>query len=80
MGSLDAESNSIIDETTLKIGDVIRLKSGGPNLTVWSFRNTQFEKLVDVEWFVNDILYRDAFDIRCIVKKLPNGGEMTWAA
>lgn len=40
------------------IGAVVRLKSGGPGMTVFERRSNG---IISAEWFVNDMLQRDAF-------------------
>ena len=42
-------------------GDVVRLKSGGPPMTVNTLRNGG-DAIVPCEWFAGDILRRDEFD------------------
>ena len=47
-----------------KVGDVVRLKSGGPDMTVVKFgslRNNPNLGYVACDWFVGDKLHRDNF-------------------
>ena len=41
-----------------KIGDLVKLRSGGPWMTVWHRRS---DEVYDVEWFAGEHLMRDAF-------------------
>lgn len=51
---------SELKDYKFKIGDVVMLNSGGPNMTVWN--NRRDDSLVDVVWFNdNKQLSRDAF-------------------
>jgi uncharacterized protein YodC (DUF2158 family) len=46
-----------------KAGDIVRLKSGGPPMTI-AFGSDQVEEgsfIVHCEWFAGDLLQRDAF-------------------
>lgn len=45
-----------------EIGDVVVLKSGGPEMTVNAARD-QSDGTVAVNWFVGSELYEDVFDI-----------------
>jgi uncharacterized protein YodC (DUF2158 family) len=49
-------------------GDIVYLKSGGPKMTV-SGADMQVEPgWVNVEWFVDEFVQRDAFDEACLQK------------
>lgn len=50
----------------LKIGDVVKLKSGGPVMTVSNIDNLPDE--VDCTWFFNDKKKYGAFDVRLLRK------------
>lgn len=47
-----------------KLGDLVRLNSGGPNMTVEHTRSDGFTGCV---WFVDDEAYRDAFPTAALV-------------
>lgn len=44
-----------------KTGDVVRLRSGGPCMTVFQLEGQADSDLINVSWFRDDILLRDAF-------------------
>ena len=55
--------------TTFQVGDVVRLKSGGPAMTVQAAgRHHPGETLIDVHWFDGDQLSRDSFGSETQVK------------
>lgn len=47
-------------------GNLVRLKSGGPLMTVNSMPQT--DGLVSAEWFVEGKLQRDRFDVESLVR------------
>ena len=65
-----------ISEPVFKIGDLVRLKSGGPEMTVFMVQdNTRFDLPVyDVCWFVGGDLHRDGFsepELMAVLEPLP---------
>ena len=48
----------------LPIGATVMLRSGGPPMTVFEFR----EELIDVIWFVNGLAMRHAFHFNELVE------------
>ncbi len=49
------------------VGDVVVLKSGGPEMTVNSLLNPDDDQVVEVEWFVGGDLRRAIFDVDQLV-------------
>lgn len=57
---------------TFEIGDIVRLKSGGPDMTVENTRGVSVDRvIVDCQWFAGKKLHRGAFDPETLVK-VPN--------
>jgi uncharacterized protein YodC (DUF2158 family) len=48
-------------ENNLKAGDIVRLKSGGPVMTIQSLNTGIFDQ-VDCKWFVNDEVKKSVFN------------------
>ena len=69
--TVDAETTRVLHDLNLlgplKIGDVVRLKSGGPSMTVRSLDG----EFVDCEWFSKGELYAHPFPLQMIVKTSP---------
>jgi uncharacterized protein YodC (DUF2158 family) len=53
------------------VGDVVRLKSGGPLMTVGGFAKDDDGNLVDVTWFSGDIVKDSSFPPEALVKVDP---------
>jgi uncharacterized protein YodC (DUF2158 family) len=56
---------------TFKIGDIVRLKVGGPKMTIFTIvlSADQIQYLITCHWFdKNDILYQQPFDSIELVK------------
>lgn len=51
--------------TDFKVGDVVKLQSGGPPMTITELP-TVFSDKISVEWFVNGEIKRDAFRKECL--------------
>lgn len=51
-------------EPRFRPGDAVYLKSGGPKMTVSGMQDEA--GWVSVEWFVNDLVQRDAFAEDCL--------------
>ncbi len=49
----------------MKCGDIVQLKSGGPEMTVTSV----VSKRVEVLWFIDADLRRDFFHIETLIKR-----------
>lgn len=48
--------------TKFKVGDIVRLNSGGPPMTVWAVVDKQIKPTIyEVVWFSGSILHRDGF-------------------
>jgi uncharacterized protein YodC (DUF2158 family) len=45
----------------LKVGDVVRLRSGGPAMSVSLITSLDGEQICDVEWFVGDAVAKESF-------------------
>ena len=57
---------------TFKIGDIVRLKVGGPKMTVFTITLSadQIQYLIVCHWFdKNDILYQQSFDSLELIKE-----------
>ena len=75
------DSGARLDSPTFKIGDLVRLKSGGPEMTVYLARRmyqndiAEFQ-MCDVCWFVGGDLHRDGFsepELDGVLTPLPFG-------
>ncbi len=54
-------------------GDVVKLKSGGPKMTVeefqWNpYKNNHDKEKLQCSWFKEDIKYSDVFDVTALEK------------
>lgn len=59
-----------------KVGDVVRLVSGGPNMTVWASRP---DGILDTCWFMGEELIRDAFhpdEVRSVAEEMAARASM----
>ena len=57
-----------MNDTKFKCGDVVRLISGGPLMTVNAFGGHPDGLVVGCDWFAGDQLRRDAFDAANLVQ------------
>ena len=54
------------NSTKLESGDVVKLKSGGPEMTISSIAENN--RRTDCSWFDGPVHYRAFFDSACLVK------------
>ncbi len=52
-----------------EVGDVVQLKSGGPNMTINAIRRDNENSIARCVWIINDIPYFSEFDLRCLKGK-----------
>lgn len=53
----------------LSVGDIVRLKSGGPLMTIQGFFVTRGTRLAKCSWFVNDDAKSDNFAPESLIKQ-----------
>lgn len=62
--------------TTFKLGDVVKLMSNGPDMTVHKIHNPENFKWIECRWFVGGELSKDVFGAETLIhssKKIVSG-------